>query len=83
MRKTDGTLRYMHPHEGRNARADRHDRARGPHDVRSDGKDGGATWVSVASVASSIDKVAWGCCTANGKAGAFAAGLKADGLAVD
>ena len=77
----DGSLRYVPT--GKNS-------TRGPTDtlelevrLSSDGKDGGATWVSVASVTSTIDKVAWGVCTSNGKAGVFASGLKADGLPVE
>ena len=76
---TDGTVAYAPP--GNNT-------VRGPTgttelEIRlsSDGGDKG-TWKSVAGISSSIDKVAWGCCTSNNKSGVFADGLNQGGIAV-
>ena len=67
----DGTARYVPPGNS----------VRGPSDTKElevrislSGKDQG-TWTTVASLAPTIDKVAWGCITSNGKAGLFTTGL--------
>ena len=77
---SDGTLAYAPP--GKTT-------VRGPTGTTEleirlsyDGGDSG-TWKSVAGLSSSIDKVAWGCCTSNNKAGEFAAGLHQGGIAVE